>query len=52
MFFTLGYKTIWLIFVALPQWRAGALEGSSAQSIAESFLALPLLALVIPWGYA
>ncbi len=52
MFFTLGYKTIWLTFVALPLWRAGTLEGSSAQPIAESFLALPLLAIVIPWGYA
>lgn len=52
MFFTLGYKTIWLIFVAWPLWQAGTMEGSSAQPIAESFLALPLLALVIPWGYA
>lgn len=51
LFFTLGYKSIWLAFVALPLWRAGTLEGSSAQPIAESFLALPLLALVIPWGY-
>lgn len=52
LFFTLGYKTIWLAFVALPLWRAGTLEGSTAQPIAESFLALPLLAAVIPWGYA
>jgi hypothetical protein len=52
LFFTLGYKTIWLVFVALPLWRAGTLEGSSAQPVAESFLALPLLALFIPWGYA
>ena len=52
MFFTIGYKTIWLIFVALPLWSAGALEGSAAQPIAESFLAMPLLVLVVPWGYA
>lgn len=52
LFFTVGYKTIWLVFVALPLWRAGTLDGSPAQPIAESFLALPLLALVIPWGYA
>lgn len=52
LFFTLGYKAIWLAFVAWPLWRAGALEGSAAQPVAESFLALPLLALVIPWGYA
>ena len=52
LFFTLGYKAIWLAFVAVPLWSAGTMEGSSAQPVAESFLALPLLALVIPWGYA
>lgn len=52
MFFTIGYKTIWLAFVALPLWQSGTLEGSTAQPIAESFLALPILALVVPWGYA
>jgi hypothetical protein len=52
LFFAIGYKTVWLAFVAVPLWRAGTMEGSSAQPIAESFLALPLLALVIPWGYA
>ncbi len=52
MFFTLGYKAIWLGFVAVPLWQAGTMEGASAQPIAESFLGLPLLALVVPWGYA
>ena len=52
LFFAIGYKTIFLAFVAVPLWQAGTMEGSSAQPIAESFLALPLLALVIPWGYA
>lgn len=51
MIVTLVYKTIWLAVVAYPLWRAGALEGSPAQSIAESFLPVTLLALVIPWGY-
>jgi len=52
LFFSLGYKSIWLAFVAVPLWATGTMAGSSAQPIAESFLALPLLALVIPWGYA
>lgn len=51
LLFTLGYKAIWLYFVAWPLWQAGTLQGSPAQPIAESFLAVPLLALVIPWGY-
>lgn len=52
MFFTIGYKSIWLAFVAVPLWRAGTMDGASAQPIAESFLTLPLLVLVVPWGYA
>ena len=52
MFFTVGYKAIWLAFVAVPLWRDGTMEGASAQPIAESFLALPLMVLVIPWAYA
>ena len=51
MFFALGYKSIWLYFVALPQWLAGTLHGTTAE-IAASFAALPLLVLLIPWSYA
>lgn len=52
MFFTIGYKSLWLVFVALPLWQSGTLAGSNAEGIAYSFAALPLLALVVPWGYA
>lgn len=52
MFFTIGYKTLWLAFVAFPMWQAGTLPGTRAEAIAQSFLALPLLVAVVPWGYA
>jgi hypothetical protein len=52
MFFTIGYKAIWLAFVAYPLWQAGMLWGSPSGEIASSFLGLPLLAAVVPWGYA
>lgn len=52
MFFTIGYKTIWLAFVAYPLWKAGALWGTPTGEVASSFLALPLLVAVVPWGYA
>ncbi|GAB3092855.1 hypothetical protein [Lysobacter terrae] len=52
MFFTIGYKAIWLAFVAYPLWQAGALWGTPAGDVAGSFLALPVLAAVVPWGYA
>ncbi|HEY6942078.1 hypothetical protein [Dokdonella sp.] len=52
MFFTIGYKTIWLAFIAYPLWQAGALWDSPTGEVAASFLALPALAAVVPWGYA
>ena len=52
MFFTIGYKSLWLGFVAYPLWRAGTLWGTPTGEIAASFLVLPLLALAVPWGYA
>jgi len=52
MFFTIGYKTLWLGFVAYPLWRAGTLWGTPTGEIASSFLALPLLVAVVPWSYA
>jgi hypothetical protein len=52
MFFTIGYKTLWLAFVAWPLWQAGTLWGTPTGEIASSFLALPLLIAVVPWGYA
>lgn len=52
MFFTIGYKTLWLWFVAFPLWQAGTLAGSKAEEMAYSFAIIPLLAAVVPWGYA
>ena len=52
MFFTIGYKTLWLGFIAWPLWRAGTLAGSPAAEIAVAFSFVPLLAAVVPWGYA
>ena len=51
MLFTIGYKTLWLLFVAWPLWRAGTLAGSSAEQIAFAFVFVPVLAAVVPWGY-
>ena len=51
MLFTIVYKTLWFVFVAWPLWREGALAGSNAEAITNSFLAVPLLVLVVPWGY-
>lgn len=52
MFFTIAYKALWLGFVAWPLWRAGTLAGSPAEEIAYAFIAIPVMAAVVPWGYA
>ena len=52
MFFSIGYKTLWLVFVAWPLWHVGALAGSPAEELTYVFLAVPVLAAVVPWGYA
>lgn len=52
MFFTIGYKSLWLLFVAWPMWQAGTLAGSPAEELAYAFLFVPVIAAVVPWGYA
>lgn len=51
MLFTIGYKSLWFVFVAYPLWVDGTLAGSAAEAITRSFLGLPILILVVPWGY-
>lgn len=52
MLFTVGYKTLWLVFVAYPLWRAGTLAGSPAEEMTYVFLRTPLALVAIPWAYA
>jgi hypothetical protein len=51
MLFTIGYKSLWFIFVAWPLYRAGALAGTPAGQMAADFALLPLLIIAVPWKY-
>jgi hypothetical protein len=51
MIFMIFYKTLWVVFVALPLYQAGTLVGSAAEEIARVFMWAPLIALIIPWNY-
>jgi hypothetical protein len=51
MMFTIFYKSIWLLIVALPLWQANALWGSPAEPMTKAFLWLPLAIVAVPWGY-
>lgn len=51
MIFMIFYKSLWLIVVAYPLWRNGALAGSPAEEMASVFVLVPLPALAVPWIY-
>jgi hypothetical protein len=51
MLFTIGYKSLWLLFFAYPLWRANALAGSPAEEMTYVFLWTPLLMIAVPWKY-
>jgi hypothetical protein len=51
MLFMIFYKALWLVVVALPLWRAGALAGSPAEAMTYTFLWIPLPIIAVPWGY-
>ena len=52
MLFMIFYKSLWLIFVALPLWREGTLAASPAAEMTGVFiLAPPLAAIAVPWVY-
>ena len=51
MLFMIAYKSLWLLVVAYPLWRAGTLVGSPAEAMARAFVWVPLPMLAVPWGY-
>lgn len=51
MLLVLLYKSLWLIVVAVPLWRAGTMAGNPAEEMAGVFMWIPVLFVVVPWGY-
>ena len=52
MVFMILYKTIWVIVVGLPLWKAGAIvPGTPAEELWLVYRGAPLGALMIPWIY-
>ena len=50
LLFELLWKAIWLIAVALPLWRAGALDAARMETVRDCLPAVILIPL-IPWRY-
>jgi hypothetical protein len=51
MIFMIFYKSLWLIIVAYPLWREGALAGSPAEEMTGAFLGVPVVMIAVPWKY-
>ncbi len=51
MVFMIFYKSLWLMVVAYPLWRAHTLAGSPAEEMAGVFLMVPLPIIAVPWIY-
>ncbi len=49
--FMIFYKSLWVIVVAYPLWRAGALAGSPAEEMAHIFIWAPVIGIFVPWVY-
>jgi hypothetical protein len=51
LFWELLWKTIWLLRVVLPHWRAGDMDAGTA-AVASQCVLVAIIPFVIPWGYA
>jgi hypothetical protein len=51
MLFMILYKSLWLIVVAYPLWKAGTLASSPANEMAHVFMWIPLPIIAVPWKY-
>lgn len=45
------YKSLWLILVAYPLWKAGTLTGSPVEGTFYVFIPIIVVYLIMPWGY-
>jgi len=50
LFWELTWKTIWLLRVALPLWRAQQMDQATADNVFACSLAV-IVAIAIPWRY-
>jgi hypothetical protein len=51
LLFELLWKTIWLVMIALPAWRAGRVDAEMMETVVNCLVGIVVCPLVIPWGY-
>lgn len=51
LFFELLWKTIWVVAIGLPLWRANQLSADAMETFKECLMGVIIVPLVVPWGY-
>jgi hypothetical protein len=51
LLFELAWKTIFVLFIALPPWRSAQLDAATRETAVECLMGMVLVPLVIPWGH-
>lgn len=51
LFFELVWKSIWLVMLGVPLWRANAFTPGTRETWSDCLISIPLFLVVIPWGY-
>ena len=51
LMFELVWKTLWMLLVGIPLWRAGQLTGEFAETMINNLMGLIIVPLALPWKY-
>ena len=51
LLFELTWKTIWVLAIGAPLWRAGRLDAATGETWTTCLISIVLFVIVIPWGY-
>jgi hypothetical protein len=51
LLFELTWKSIWVLVIGLPLWRAGQLDAATRETWQACLMGLVIFPIAIPWGY-
>ena len=51
LLFEFVWKSVWLLTIALPLWRAGQIDAGTAESVEACVFGVVLCLIAVPWPY-
>src|SRR5690606_6750654 len=51
LIFELVWKTLWVVFFAMPAWRSGGLDDYASEVLFACAIGIALTPIAIPWKY-